>query len=218
MAVISVCSSKGGVGKTTAVICIADELARRGYSVAIVDADPNRHVEAWSEIAGEATSVKVYPGATHVTIQDMIANASERHEVVLVDLEGAATEAVTWAVTDSDMVLMPTRTSGMDLQELYRTYHLVKRVERGMGKTKNARALFTQIPPLANRITSHARAQVEAEGIKVLNTEIVARPNGYGGLHFTGVTPAHPDGDEKARVEIKAVADEIVQILSGQGS
>ena len=44
MAVISVCSTKGGVGKTTLVICLADAYACQGGSVAIVDADPNGHV------------------------------------------------------------------------------------------------------------------------------------------------------------------------------
>ena len=52
MAVISVCSTKGGVGTTTLVICLADAFARQGGSVAIVDADPNGHVGAWRERAG----------------------------------------------------------------------------------------------------------------------------------------------------------------------
>jgi chromosome partitioning protein len=39
MAVVSVCSTKGGVGKTTLVICLADAFARQGGSVVIIDAD-----------------------------------------------------------------------------------------------------------------------------------------------------------------------------------
>ncbi len=45
MSVVSVCSTKGGVGKTTLVICLADAFARHGGHVAIIDcADPNGHV------------------------------------------------------------------------------------------------------------------------------------------------------------------------------
>lgn len=217
MSVVSVCSTKGGVGKTTLVICVAAELSEQGYKVAIVDADPNGHCTAWRELADDKTTVSVVSGATEATIQDLVAQASEAHDVVLIDLEGAASQAVIWAITDSDLVLMPTRTSGMDLQELYRTNAVVKRIERGLRRSLNARAVFSQIPPLATRVTAHARSQVAEEGIVALNTDIIARPNGYGGMHFNGVTPAHPAGDEKAKAEIKAVVEEIREILGAQG-
>ena len=41
MAVVSICSTKGGVGKTTLVICLADAFARQGGSVVILDAAPH---------------------------------------------------------------------------------------------------------------------------------------------------------------------------------
>ena len=48
MAVVSVCSTKGGVGKTTLVICLADAYGRQGGSVAIIDAD-------YTGIGGQST-------------------------------------------------------------------------------------------------------------------------------------------------------------------
>ena len=54
MSVISVCSTKGGVGKTTLVMCLADAFARQGGSTAIVDGDPNGHVATWRERADRA--------------------------------------------------------------------------------------------------------------------------------------------------------------------
>ena len=120
MAVVSICSTKGGVGKTTLVICLADAFARQGGSVVILDADPNGHVAAWREMAGEETTVDVIPGVTEDTIQAHIEDVSRRYSIVLIDLEGAASQAVTYAIAWSDLVLIPTKTSGMDLQELYR--------------------------------------------------------------------------------------------------
>ena len=64
MAVVSVCSTKGGVGKTTLVICLADAFARQGGAVAVIDADPNGHVASWRERAGDECKVDV------ITVRD----------------------------------------------------------------------------------------------------------------------------------------------------
>jgi len=216
MAVVSICSTKGGVGKTTLVICLADAFARQGGSVVILDADPNGHVTAWREMAGEDATVDVIPGVTEDTIQAHIEDVSGRYSIVLVDLEGAASQSVTYAIAWSDLVLMPTKTSGMDLQELYRTYAVVQRTEKALRRRIEARAVFSQIPALKNRISNHARSLVAGKGIPALTTEILHRPSAYQGMHFTGVTPAHPEGDAKAASEIGAILSEVLEILDGQ--
>ncbi|WP_306666057.1 ParA family protein, partial [Escherichia fergusonii] len=47
MPVISFVSSKGGVGKTTSAVVLAGEFAAAGRKVCLIDADPNRPLEAW---------------------------------------------------------------------------------------------------------------------------------------------------------------------------
>jgi Mrp family chromosome partitioning ATPase len=44
MPVISMCSPKGGAGKTTSAVLVATVLADQGESVTIIDADPNKAV------------------------------------------------------------------------------------------------------------------------------------------------------------------------------
>ena len=126
---MGVCSTKGGVGKTTLVICLADAFANTGGSVAVIDADPNAHVVSWRERAGEGCRVEVIGGVTEKTILDSIAEAAAKYELVLVDLEGAASQAVTYAIAESDLVLIPSKVSGMDLQEVFRTHEVVQRAE-----------------------------------------------------------------------------------------
>ncbi|WP_298961090.1 ParA family protein [uncultured Methylobacterium sp.] len=213
MPVISVCSTKGGVGKTTLVICLADAFARQGGTVVVLDADPNGHVAAWREMAGEECQVDVVPGVNEATIQEQIEEASGRYGIVLVDLEGAASQSVTYAIAWSDLVLMPTKTSGMDLQELYRTYAVVQRTEKALRRPIAARAVFSQMPALINRVSKHARGLVEGRGIPVLGTEIIHRPAAYQAMHFTGATPVHPDGDPKAATEVRACLDEVLKVL-----
>ena len=100
MAVISVCSTKGGVGKTTLVICLADAFARRGGSVAIIDADPNGHVATWRERAGADCTVDVITNTSEKTLMDVIEQAAAKYSLVLVDLEGAASNAVTFSIAE----------------------------------------------------------------------------------------------------------------------
>ena len=45
--IITVGSSKGGVGKTTLVNALAEFLKRRGASVFCIDADPNKNLSGW---------------------------------------------------------------------------------------------------------------------------------------------------------------------------
>lgn len=217
MAVVSACSTKGGVGKTTTVICLADTFARGGGSVAILDADPNGHVATWRERAPDDCRVQVISDLTEKNLLDRISEAASQYQLVLVDLEGAASQSVTYAIAQSDLVLIPTKVSGMDLQEVFRTYEVVQRAEKMLRRSIPARAFFTQMSPLLSRVALHARTEIQAAGVPVLNTEIIHRA-AYQAIHFTGQTPAGPAGDKKAALEINNVLVEILEILASNSA
>jgi chromosome partitioning protein len=215
MAVVSACSTKGGVGKTTTVICLADAFARTGGRCAIIDADPNGHIQSWRDRAGADCTVDVITEVTEKTILDQISEAAGRYQVVFVDLEGAASQAVTYAIAESDLVIIPTKVSGMDLQEVFRTYEVVQRAERMLKRPIAARVLLTQMSPLMSRVALHARSEIQAAALPVMQTEIISRA-AYQSMHFTGATPAHPNGDPKAAREINAVLAELIEIIAQQ--
>ena len=50
MAIISIINQKGGVGKTTIAINIADYLSRVGNNVLLVDADKQGSSNAWASL------------------------------------------------------------------------------------------------------------------------------------------------------------------------
>lgn len=213
MAVVSACSTKGGVGKTTTVICLADAFARGGGTVAIVDADPNGHIQTWRDRAPADCTVDVVTGVTEVKILDAITEAAAKYQLVLVDLEGAASQSVTYAIAESDLVLIPTKVSGMDLQEVFRTYEVVQRAEKMLKRRIPARALFSQMAPLMSRVALHARNEIQSAGVPVLKTEIIQRA-AYQAIHFTGQTPSSPDGDVKAAREVRSALLEILEIVA----
>jgi len=97
-------------------------------------------------------------GVTERAILDQVAEAAAKYSLVLVDLEGAASQAVTYAIAESDLVLIPSKVSGMDLQEVFRTYEVVQRAEKMLRRAIPARVVLTQMSPLQSRVAGHARS------------------------------------------------------------
>ena len=93
MPVISLISPKGGVGKTTAATLLATQLARKSQ-VIVIDADPNRPIEAWSKLAGVPDNLRVVSDANQENIIDRIDEAAAEVPFVIVDCEGTASLTV----------------------------------------------------------------------------------------------------------------------------
>ena len=81
-------SPKGGVGKSTAAVLLATELASHGGSVTIIDADPNKPLSQWADLPGKPDKLTVIDTATEETIIDTIEKAARTTQFVIVDLEG----------------------------------------------------------------------------------------------------------------------------------
>src|SRR5512132_1248630 len=84
MPILSIASTKGGPGKTTLAICLADWWRRAGQTIACLDTDPNRDLVTW------IGSVDL-PGLTCVAVAeddiiDAAADAAEQADVVIIDV------------------------------------------------------------------------------------------------------------------------------------
>src|SRR3954466_5264459 len=106
MPTISFASSKGGAGKSTSAVLLATELASRGGSVTIIDADPNQPVSRWSRKPGRPEELKVISEVTEETLIDEIDEAASRTTFVIVDLEGTASLLVAQAMSRADLVII----------------------------------------------------------------------------------------------------------------
>src|SRR3954453_12454610 len=98
MPTIAFASSKGGAGKSTSAVLLAIELASRGASVTIIDADPNQPVSRWSRKPGSPEKLTVISEVTEETLIDSIDSAARKTSFVIVDLEGTASLMVAQAM------------------------------------------------------------------------------------------------------------------------
>lgn len=117
MPVISFANTKGGAGKTTALLLLATELIRRGNRVCVVDTDPQRWISRWFEgasIPQHQISLATYVTAS--TLQKTVEDARAKFDYVLVDLPGSQSPLLATAIGLSNHILIPIQGSSMDAQ------------------------------------------------------------------------------------------------------
>lgn len=67
MYVIAFANPKGGTGKTTAAIILAEQITMAGATVAILDCDPNQNIVTWGkerQSSDRTTPSRSFPGHT----------------------------------------------------------------------------------------------------------------------------------------------------------
>ena len=80
MPVIVLCSTKGGVGKSTTALVLAQVYAAAGSSVTLIDADPNQPLATWASRFGDSVpqQLDVIGGIDEESILDAIDTAAEK--------------------------------------------------------------------------------------------------------------------------------------------
>jgi chromosome partitioning protein len=176
MPVITLSSPKGGAGKTTAATILATELAERGVSVTVIDADPNKNVVDWSKLPGKPETLTVIGDVTEETIVDVIEEAASKAAFVVVDLEGTASLMVSYAISMSDFVIIPVQGSQLDAKQAARQMKLIKAQERIAGRTIPFAVLFTRSnPAIQPKTQRHIEERFNELAVPVLETRLFDR-------------------------------------------
>lgn len=124
MRVWTVLSQKGGSGKTTLVLHLAVAAIEQGSAVSIIDLDTQRSAEKWAELR-ERKARKSAPAIVHGLphdIDNMIEAAREAEtDLVIVDTPPATNNTTLRAGGVADMIIVPTRSSTLDVEALRET-------------------------------------------------------------------------------------------------
>ena len=124
MPTIAFATPKGGAGKSTSAVLLATELAQRGAAVTVIDADPNRPVSQWAKRPGCPEAVTVIDRVSEDSIIETIEDAAAKTAFVVVDLEGTASMTVAYAISRSDLVVIPAQGSQLDAAEAAKARHI----------------------------------------------------------------------------------------------
>jgi chromosome partitioning protein len=127
MIIITVGQQKGGVGKTTIAVCIAGELSKRNYDVALVDSDPQRSSCQWAEPGNLEFPVHEI-GMENTTIGNWALEIKEvRADIIVIDTAPSERQLAA-SIALADLVLVPCTASGLDIEASERTVAIIRAV------------------------------------------------------------------------------------------
>lgn len=205
MQVISLCSQKGGSGKTTLTGHLAVQAELRGAGpVAIVDCDPQGSLAAWwNSREAERPAFVQTSLATLSRDLDDLRDRGFRH--VFVDTPPAVSAPILRVMAHSDLVVIPTRPSPHDLRAVRATLDLAERAAKPVIFVVNGAT------PRA-RITSDAAVALSQHG--TVAPAMVTQRVVLASAMIDGRTVMEVDPENRSTAEIAALWDYLADRLN----
>lgn len=213
--VISFASTKGGVGKTTLAFVLATAFAHRisgnlEYRVACIDADPNTTLDTALRKTGFPEVLSMVSDAE--TLLPTLRDAQRLADLVLIDLEGSANQAMLYAAGKSDLVIIPAQPSAFDVREARKTAGVVQQAADLVQREIPVRVVLTRTPVLRQRVADHARAQFAKAELPLLPIELVQRA-AFQTMTYTGQPPFRSEPAGGAAANVDALADAVAEVI-----
>jgi chromosome partitioning protein len=218
MPVIAFANSKGGSGKTTSALLLAQSLAAHRPTT-FIDADPRHPVTAWAEKPGCPDFLTVETNQDEKTILDEIERAAARDPFVIIDLEGTASRLMSYAISQADLVIIPMKEQQ---QDALAALDVIQEIHRDMKATRRRipyAVLFTQTrAAVKSRTARHIAAQfrdnpkVDTFVTEIHERDAFAAMFSMGGT-VAGMDPRQVNGLTRALENIEGFSAEVIEKL-----
>ena len=222
MVVISFANVKGGAGKTTTALLLGMDLIRQGYSVAILDADPQGWIATWFALSPPNERFTVTSGVTTANLPGHLRKLHNMVDHILVDLSGAGDVLVALAAGLSDLVLVPVQGCALDGRGAARVLELIQYVESNARTRINHAVVLNRVSAIVTtNAIRNVMAMLAGRGVPMLQTAIVER-SVYRDLFDHGgflheLDEAKVSNLAQARMNAESFSDEVQALLiSGQ--
>lgn len=133
MFVITFANPKGGSGKTTSAMLLAEQIALSGGRVSILDLDPNANLLAWAKVREAAGRDLLFAVHARPQAEDTVAlidGMEAEVDFLIIDLEGSKDQIVTFALSRTDLCIIPMDGSPMEARQAAQAVRLVETTSR----------------------------------------------------------------------------------------
>ena len=198
-------NQKGGCGKTTIAVNLAQAFANLGQRVLVLDMDPQASAMDW---AWEATDFDVVDG--RITALDA-ARMRTQYDLTLIDCPPQYADPSAQAIRRADLVLVPVQPSQLDVWATSAIVDLIKaRQSVAKGKPRAA-FVMSRVAP-RTLLSKGLRETLALQDFPTLASSTTQRV-AYAEATQSGQTVF--DGQRMpARLEIEAIRDEIKELLN----
>lgn len=141
--ILTIASSKGGGGKTALACCLAPNLAAHGYTVGVIDADPNGSFAAWHS-AYEGPAIRCQAEALDVPVVDLAQAWAAELDVVIIDTAGFGNLTAAAAMGAADHVLVPCMADRGSTREAAKTIQKAASLARAARRAIPASIILSQ--------------------------------------------------------------------------
>lgn len=208
--IISFLNQKGGVGKTTLAIHVADALSRRNKRVLLVDADPQGSALDWAAVR-RRESLFAVAGLPRASIHKELPTLAQGYDAVIIDGPPRVYDVARSAIMASDVVLIPVQPSPYDVWAAKQIVDLLQEATVFKPNLKSAFVINRKIVNTAlGRDVVNALADFPIAVMKasVCQRVALAESATLGQTVFETV-PDHP-----AVKELLSLVDEILELMA----
>jgi len=212
MKTLSFICQKGGTGKTTLALNVAVEASRQGFSVAVIDLDPQPSACGWSDLRGEGSDpvvIDAKPARLAAAVE--AARATGDLDLLVIDTGGRTEEGAYAAAKASDLVMIPLQPSAVDLKSIPATTELV-----AMAGKPPVLAVLTRVKPFGDR---HGETADWLEDNKISVSEVLIGDRvTYQDAYAAGLAAVEYEPGGKAAREITRLTRDMLARLGMQTS
>lgn len=172
MPIITVASTKGGVGKTTIAINIAVQLHNEGVPVALLDGDPQGSVAKWNLVReaarseGESIDSIFVVSAQGETLLRLALDKAAEGFWVIIDSAGFDHVSTRNTLLRTDYIITLAAPSPLDLWEIDTLIKLA-------GNLSQAQRRRVPVTLLFNKVSSNPQVKAVPEALEFLSTAMI---------------------------------------------
>ena len=212
--IVAFAGQKGGSGKTTTAICVADEWHRRGYETLLVDTDPQATARTWGDAAAEADHEAPTVIGMGTDFHEQLPQVAEGYERVVVDCPPGNSARQRSGLMCADVAVIPCGPGLTDVWSMAETIDLAKTAQH-IRPSLDTAILVTR-KDARTVLADQVREELDRADLPVLDTELGSRV-AYQEMPAAGqgVTRYKPNG--KAADEVRALVDELESLNATEG-